>query len=215
MKLIEIVTNNLANSQTTGFKRDFGRVLESQQLLDVGSSIDTTSGDITATQNPLDVAIDGEGFFAIQTPAGVRFTRNGSFSLNESGDLVTKQGMKVLSSSGSPINVTGNNIGIQDGGIVTADGNEVATLKIVTFRNINLLQKEGSNQFVWNGATGDVQEVNQPRVKSGALERSNVNSMSEMIQLMGAYREFESLQKTLKTLDTDMNAKLIQELGRI
>jgi flagellar basal-body rod protein FlgG len=68
---------------------------------------------------------------------------------------------------------------------------------------------------VWNGATGDVQEVNQPRVKSGALERSNVNSMSEMIQLMGAYREFESLQKTLKTLDTDMNAKLIQELGRI
>jgi flagellar basal-body rod protein FlgG len=135
--------------------------------------------------------------------------------LNESGDLVTKQGMKVLSSSGSPINVTGNNIGIQDGGIVTADGNEVATLKIVTFRNINLLQKEGSNQFVWNGATGDVQEVNQPRVKSGALERSNVNSMSEMIQLMGAYREFESLQKTLKTLDTDMNAKLIQELGRI
>jgi flagellar basal-body rod protein FlgG len=215
MKLIEIVTNNLANAQTTGFKRDFGRVLESQQLLDVGSSIDTTSGDITATQNPLDVAIDGEGFFAIQTPAGVRFTRNGSFSLNESGDLVTKQGMKVLSSSGSPINVTGNNIGIQDGGIVTADGNEVATLKIVTFRNINLLQKEGSNQFVWNGATGDVQEVNQPRVKSGALERSNVNSMSEMIQLMGAYREFESLQKTLKTLDTDMNAKLIQELGRI
>jgi flagellar basal-body rod protein FlgG len=215
MKLIEIVTNNLANAQTTGFKRDFGRVLESQQLLDVGSSIDTTSGDITATQNPLDVAIDGEGFFAIQTPAGVRFTRNGSFSLNESGDLVTKQGMKVLSSSGSPINVTGNNIGIQDGGIVTADGNEVATLKIVTFRNINLLQKEGSNQFVWNGATGDVQEVNQPRVKSGALERSNVNSMSEMIQLMGAYREFESVQKNLKTLDTDMNARLIQELGRI
>jgi flagellar basal-body rod protein FlgG len=215
MKLIEIVTNNLANSQTTGFKRDFGRVLESQQLLDVGTSIDTTSGDITATQNPLDVAIDGEGYFAIQTPAGVRFTRNGSFSLNESGDLVTKQGMKVLSSSGSPINVTGNNIGIQDGGIVTADGNEVATLKIVTFRNINLLQKEGSNQFVWNGGTGDVQEVNQPRVKSGALERSNVNSMSEMIQLMGAYREFESVQKNLKTLDTDMNARLIQELGRI
>lgn len=215
MKLIEIVTNNLANAQTTGFKRDFGRVLESQQLLDVGTTIDTTAGPITFTQNPLDVAIDGEGFFAIQTPAGVRFTRNGSFSLNESGDLVTKEGMKVLSSSGSPINVTGNNIGIQDGGIVTADGNEVATLKVVTFRNINLLQKEGSNHFAWNGSTDGVQDVDEPRVKSGSVERSNVNSMNEIIQLMGAYREFESVQRTLKTLDTDMNAKLIQELGRI
>ena len=215
MKMIEIVTNNLANAQTTGFKRDFGRVLESQQLLDVGSTIDRSPGDITGTQNPLDVAIDGEGYFAIQTPAGVRYTRNGSFSLNESGDLVTKQGMKVLSSSGSPINVTGNVIGIQDGGMVTADGNEVATLKIVTFPNMRLLEKEGSNQFVWNGNVGDVHDVDQPRVKSGALERSNVNSMSEMIQLMGAYREFESVQKTLKTLDTDMNARLIQELGRI
>jgi flagellar basal-body rod protein FlgG len=215
MKLIEVVTNNLANAQTTGFKRDFGRVLESQQLLDVGTTIDTTPGPITSTQNPLDVAIDGEGFFAIQTPAGVRFTRNGSFSLDESGNLVTKQGMKVLSSSGSPINVTGNNIGIQDGGIVTADGNEVATLKVVTFQNINLLQKEGSNHFVWNGSTDGIHDVDEARVKSGSVERSNVNSMSEIIQLMGAYREFESVQKTLKTLDTDMNAKLIQELGRI
>jgi flagellar basal-body rod protein FlgG len=215
MKMIEIVTNNLANAQTTGFKRDFGRVLESQQLLDVGTTIDTTAGPITSTQNPLDVAIDGEGFFAIQTPAGVRFTRNGSFSLDASGDLVTKQGMKVLSSSGSPINVTGNNIGIQDGGIVTADGNEVATLKVVNFQNINLLQKEGSNHFVWSGSTDGVHDVDQARVKSGSLERSNVNSMTEIIQLMGAYRDFESVQKTLKTLDGDMNAKLIQELGRI
>jgi flagellar basal-body rod protein FlgF len=215
MKMIEIVTNNLANAQTTGFKRDFGRVLESQQLLDVGTTIDTTAGPITSTQNPLDVAIDGEGFFAIQTPAGVRFTRNGSFSLDASGDLVTKQGMKVLSSSGSPINVSGNNIGIQDGGIVTADGNEVATLKVVTFQNINLLQKEGSNHFVWNGSTDGIHDVDEARVKSGSVERSNVNSMTEIIQLMGAYRDFESVQKTLKTLDGDMNAKLIQELGRI
>ena len=215
MKIIEIVTNNLANAQTTGFKRDFGRVLESEQLLDVGTGMDTAPGDLVPTQNPLDVAIDGEGFFAIQTPGGVRFTRNGSFSLNEDGDLVTKQGMKVLSSSGSPINVTGDNIGIQDGGIVTAEGNEVATLKIVTFQGINLLQKEGSNQFIWNGPAEGVQDVDEPRVKSGSLERSNVDSMREMINLMAAYREFESVQRTLKTLDADMNARLIQELGRI
>jgi len=215
MKLIEIVTNNLANAQTTGFKRDFGRILESEQLLDVGTSLDATAGVVAFTGNPLDAAIDGEGFFAIQTPAGVRFTRNGSFSLNEDGDLVTKEGMKVLGSSGTPINLSGNNVSIQDGGIVTLDGSEAATLKIVSFRNLAMLQKEGANRYVWNGSTDGVQDVDEPRVKSGSLERSNVNSTTEIIQLMGAYREFESVQRTLKTLDTDMNAKLIQELGRI
>jgi len=215
MKLIEIVTNNLANAQTTGFKRDFGRVLESEQLLDVGTTLDATAGVVAFTGNPLDAAVDGEGFFAIQTPAGVRFTRNGSFSLNEDGDLVTKEGMKVLGSSGTPINLIGNDIAIQDGGIVTLDGNEAATLKIVSFRNLAMLQKEGANRYVWNGSIDGVQDVDEPRVKSGSLERSNVNSTTEIIQLMGAYREFESVQRTLKTLDTDMNAKLIQELGRI
>jgi flagellar basal-body rod protein FlgF len=215
MKLIEIVTNNLANAQTTGFKRDFGRILQSEQVLDVGSTVDTTPGDLVSTGNDLDAAVDGQGFFAIQTPGGVRYTRNGSFSLNESGDLVTKDGMKVLSSSGSPINVSGSNAAIQDGGIVTLDGNEVATLKLVTFGNLNLLQKEGANRLIWNGSADGVQDVDQPRVKSGSLERSNVNSMDEIIKLMAAYREFESVQKTLKTLDIDMNGKLIQELGRI
>src|SRR6187401_316218 len=165
MKIIEIVTNNLANAQTTGFKRDFGRVLESEQLLDVGTGMDTAPGDLVFTKNPLDVAIDGEGFFAIQTPGGVRFTRNGSFSLNEDGDLVTKQGMKVLGSSGTPINLIGNDIAIQDGGIVTLDGNEAATLKIVSFRNLAMLQKEGANRYVWNGSTDGIQDVDEPRVK--------------------------------------------------
>jgi len=215
MKMIEIITNNLANSQTTGFKRDFGRILESQQALDVGSTIDTSSGDLISTGNDLDVAINGQGFFAIQTPSGVRYTRNGSFSLNESGDLVTKEGMKVLSTSGSPINVAGSNVTIQDGGIVTSDGNEVATLKIVTFKNYDLLQKEGSNRLRWNGPADGVQDTDEPKVKGGSLERSNVNSMIEMVHLMAAYRDFESVQRTLKTLETDMNGKLIQELGNL
>jgi flagellar basal-body rod protein FlgG len=170
---------------------------------------------MVSTRNDLDVAIDGNGFFAIQTPNGVRYTRNGSFSLNESGDLETKDGMKVLSSSGSPINVTGSNVAIQDGGIVTADGNEVATLKIVTFKDNNLIQKEGMNRLIWNGPPDGVQDVDVPRVKGGALERSNVNSMIEMVHLMAAYRDFESVQKTLKTLETDMTGKLVQELGNL
>jgi len=215
MKLIEIVTNNLANLQTTGFKTDFGRLLESEKSLTVGSNIDMASGEIGYTGNDLDVAIDGPGFFAVQTPGGVRYTRNGSLSLNESGDLVTKDGMKVLSTSGSPINARGLNVAIQDGGIVTVDGNEVATLKLVSFRNNTDLQREGANRFVWTGAADGVQDVELPMMKGRALEHSNVNPTMEMVRLMTAYRDFESVQKSVRTIDSEMNGRLIQELGRL
>ena len=198
MKLIEIVTNNLANLQTTGFKTDFGRLLESEKSLTVGSNIDMASGEIGYTGNDLDVAIDGPGFFAVQTPGGVRYTRNGSLSLNESGDLVTKDGMKVLSTSGSPINARGLSVAIQDGGIVTVDGNEVATLKLVSFRNNTDLQREGANRFVWTGAADGVQDVELPMMKGRALEHSNVNPTMEMVRLMTAYRDFESVQKSVR-----------------
>src|SRR5436309_9823638 len=81
MKIVDVVANNLANSQTTGFKRDFGHVLQSEKGFDVGTRIDLSSGDLINTGNELDAAIDGEGFFAIQTEQGVRYTRAGSFSL--------------------------------------------------------------------------------------------------------------------------------------
>lgn len=215
MKIVDVITNNLANSQTTGFKRDFGHVLQSQEGFDVGTAVDLTPGDLVHTNNDLDVAIDGPGFFAIDTPGGVRYTRNGSFSMNESGDLVTKDGMKVLSSSGSPINVGNGEISIQNGGVVLSEGNEIATLKIVNFKNPEQLMKEGFYRMVWKGDQGGVQDVPEPKVKSGTLERSNVNAMEEMVHLMAAYRDFESVQKTLKTLMTEMNSKLVQELGKL
>jgi flagellar basal-body rod protein FlgF len=220
LKLIEVISNNLSNVNTTGFKREFGRILESNEqptagLLEVGTSIDQAPGEMASTKNPLDAAISGPGYFEIQTPNGIRYTRNGSFSLSDTGDLVTKDGMKVMSSSGSPINITGADFGIQDGGIVTVDGKEVATLKIVDFKNNSQLQKEGMNRLVWTGTAAGVQDVATPKVVGGALEHSNVNSMNEMVHLMGAYRDFESVQRTLKTLETDMNGKLLQELGKL
>jgi flagellar basal-body rod protein FlgG len=215
MKIVDVITNNLANSQTTGFKRDFGQVLQAEESFDVGTAVDLSPGDLLATKNELDAAINGPGFFAVQTPAGVRYTRAGSFELNESGDLVTKDGMQVLSTSGSPINVGQGDVAIQDGGIVTVDGSETASLKIVNFSDPNLLQKEGYQRFAWNGPAEGVQDVDDPRVKSGHIERSNVNAVSEMVHLMAAYREFEAVQRTLKTLMTDMNSKLVQELGRL
>jgi flagellar basal-body rod protein FlgG len=215
MNVIDNIANNLANAQTTGFKRQFERVLQTETDLRLETQVDLSPGDISATGNDLDIAIDGPGFFAIQTPAGVRYTRAGSFEVTADGDLVTKDGMNVLSSSGSPINVSGNTIAIQDGGAVTVDGSEVATLRIVDFSNPAQLEKEGAYRFVWKGGEQNVLAVPEPRVKSGYLERSNVNAVQEMIRLISAYREFEAIQRTVTTVNGNMTSQLIQDLGQL
>jgi flagellar basal body rod protein FlgG len=215
IKVLDIVANNLANSQTTGFKRDFGRMLQIENGYDVGTHIDMTEGELVNTGNDLDVAIDGAGFFTLQTDSGIRYTRAGSFVLNSHGELVTKDGAKVLSNDGRPISVSEGTLAVRDGGVVTVDGNEVATLKVSTFPDLSKLQKEGLYRFQWNGTPDEVQTVPEAHVKGGYLERSNVNPVTEMVHLMSAYREFETVQRTVKTLVTDMNGKLIQELGKL
>jgi flagellar basal-body rod protein FlgF len=215
LKLIDAYANNLANANTTGFKRDFGRILQNEVGFEAGTQVDITPGDIMSTGNELDAALNGPGFFVIDTPNGPRYTRSGNFALNTSGELVTKDGLKVLSTSDSPISIGEGKVEIRDGGIVTLDGNEVGTLKVVTFNDVTKIQKEGVSRFVWNGALNGVQAVSDPPVRGGYLERSNVNAIDEMMHLMTAYREFESCQRALKTLMTDMNAKLVQELGKL
>ena len=215
MRIVDVITNNLANANTIGFKRDFGHVLQGETGFDVGTMIDLAPGDLVGTGSDLDVAINGSGFFAIETPAGVRYTRAGGFGLNAAGELVTKDSMRVLSTSGTPITVGDGRIEIRDGGVVMADGNEVATLKIVTFDDPARLQKEGFQRMVWTGDPDGIQPATDPQVKGGYIERSNVNAIDEMVHLMSAYREFEAVQRTLKTLMTEMNSKLIQELGKL
>ena len=215
MKIVDVIANNLANAETTGFKRDFGRILESATGFDVGTAVDLSQGDLIATRNDLDVAIQGSGFFAVQTPQGVRYTRAGSFAISAGGDLVTKDGMPVLSTSDTPIHLGEGTLSIEDTGAVTVDGNQVGTLKLVNFKKTDGLEKEGLSRFRWSGSPQDVEDVPEPKVKSGHLEHSNVSSMNEMVHLMAAYRDFESVQRTVKTVMTDMNTKLIQELGKL
>ena len=141
MKMIDVIANNLANAETTGFKRDFSRIMENENGMDVGTSVDLTSGDMVATKNDLDVAIQGSGFFAVQTPQGVRYTRAGSFALSSDGDLVTKDGMPVLSTGDSPIHIGEGAVTIDDTGAVRVGGSEVGTLKLVNFKNTEGLEK--------------------------------------------------------------------------
>jgi flagellar basal-body rod protein FlgG len=215
MKVVDVIANNLANANTTGFKRDFAHIFLGETGFETGTLVDVSPGDLVFTGNELDAAINGPGFFAIQTPAGVRYTRNGSFSLNADGELVTRDGMPVLNKSGATINVGHGKVALQDGGIVTVDGNEVATLKIVNVSDPRKLEKEGSSRLNWTGSPEEIQDVPDPHLKGESLERSNVNAIDEMIHLMSAYREFEAVQKSLRTLMTDMNGKLVQELGKL
>src|SRR2546422_11106995 len=138
LKIVDVITNNLANANTNGFKRDFGFVLQNETGFDAGTKVDLSVGDLVPTGNKLDVALNGPGFFVINTPSGVRYTRSGNFALNAAGELVTKDSMKVLSTSGSPILVGEGDVDIRDG-VVTVDGNEVATLKVVTFPDTRML----------------------------------------------------------------------------
>jgi len=215
MKVIDAIANNLANANTTGYKRDFGHILETEIGSEAGTSIDLAPGQLLPTGNELDAALNGAGFFVIDTPNGQRFTRTGTFALNTQGELVTKDGMKVLSTSDTPIQVGEGKVEIRDGGVVTVDGNEVGTLKVVAFADSMHLQKEGLNRFLWNGTPAGIQPVSNPPVRGGYLERSNVNAVDEMVHLMSSYRAFGAVPRGLRTLMTEMDGKLIQELGRI
>jgi len=215
MKIIDTITNNLANANRAGFKRDFGFILQNATGVDAATKVDLAPGDLVPTANPLDVAINGPGFFAIETSNGERYMRSGNLGVNAAGELVNKDSLKVLSTSGSPIVAGEGDVEIRDGGVVTVNGNEVATLKVVNFANPAMLMKEGFNRFAWNGPASGVQNVSEPPVKGGYLERSNVNAIDEMVHLMSAYREFEAVQRAMKILMTDMNSKLIQELGKL
>jgi flagellar basal body rod protein FlgG len=215
MKMVDVIANNLANANTTGFKRDFGRMLETAIGTEATTQVDLTPGALVPTGNELDAALNGSGFFVIQTPEGQRYTRAGNFAVNEGRELVTKEGFKVLSNNDSPISVGDGAVAIRDGGVVAVDGNEVATLKVVTLNDAAKIRKEGQSSFSWSGAPNGIQVASAPPVKGGYLERSNVNTVNEMVHLVSAYREFESVQRALKTLMTDMDGKLVQESGKL
>ena len=144
---------------------------------------------------------------------GTRYTRNGSFSVNAAGELVLKDGLRVLGDGGTPIFLGEGDVRIQDGGEILVDENVVATLRVVDFDDPRYLKKEGMFRLEWTGDATGISDVPEPRIKSGHLERSNVNSIVEMVELMTAFREFESVAQTLRSITTDMDKQLLAELA--
>jgi len=204
-KLFETIANHLANVNTTGYKAE---ILSFDEQLAAQMTIDFTQGSLQPTGNPLDLAISGEGFFKIQTDQGIRYTRNGTFALNQEGLLVTDQGNPVLGENG-PITIDGDHIHITETGDIQVDDEIVGKLSLVTFDNLAGFSKQADSLFVYG-----VPVVAPVSVEQGALEQSNVQTMMEMTNMVETSRNYESYQKLIQTID-EMDAKAINEVGQV
>ena len=166
-------------------------------------------GRIRITGNPLDIAIQNDGFFEVKTADGVRYTRNGIFSLDTQRRLVTNLGHPVMGKTGE-IKIPAGNIQINAEGAIQVDGTPVGTIKMVEFPENQMPQKFAEGLFIG----GKPAVSTQPQLQSGHIEESNVNSLSEMLKMIQGMRSYESAQKLIQTLD-HMTDTAIQDLGRV
>jgi flagellar basal-body rod protein FlgF len=182
--------------------------------VNASGAIDFSPSAIRQTGRALDVALDGEGFLTVQTARGVRYTRAGALTLDASGQLTTLNGDLVIGQSGA-ITVPRGDLSIGEDGTISVNGRSVGQLKIVRFANPNeALTKDGGALFapVENSRALD---ATQTRVISGALEASNVNSITELAAMMQNTREFESLQRSITMMMSDLGRKTTSEIGKI
>ncbi|HEY8417928.1 MAG TPA: flagellar hook-basal body protein [Limnochordales bacterium] len=185
--------------------------------LGTGTYIDGTYSDMTAgalrhTGNPLDMALEGDGFFTVETPAGLRFTRDGRFTLDGEGWLVTPEGHRVLGEAG-PIRVRGGTVHVTEQGEIWVDGALAGVLAIRTFADPQGLVREGSSLWAATEWSGEPQPA-AARVHAGYLEDSNVNVVMAMVELITAYRSYEANQRVIQAFDQTLG-KAVNELGRV
>lgn len=224
----DVIANNLANATNPGFKGEvlsqvaFGDMLLSNTLtgekigpLSTGTLVTEIKPNLTNngfrwTQNTLDLAIGGNGFFAVQTPNGVRYTRNGAFTTDAQGFLTTAQGDRVLGKNGQPLNLSGGEkVSIARNGDVHVGNRLVGTVGVIALQP-NSLRKEGDNYLT--GTVDPTAKVGM--VAQGALESSNVNTVKEMVSLIENMREFEADQKMIRAIDDTLGGA-VNQVGRV
>ena len=189
-----------------------------------------SQGQLTPTSNPLDVALNGKGFFEVLTPNGIRYTRRGTFTINQQGELVTDQGYAVLNKEDwsklsskknnnnfpSPeqrkIKLSNTPVTINMRGEIYQQGKKVGDISVVEFNDLHTLKKEGNSLFI-NTQKDNIKTTNQTVVSQGFIEESNVNAVLEMSSLIKANRHFESIQKAMKAYDS-MTGKSVNDIAR-
>ncbi len=215
---LDATANNIANATTTGFQADritFREALSGAKspdtsLVSAGTKrVDTQYGALAQTGNPLDLAIEGDGMFAVDTPNGPRFTRAGNFRLDTEGTLVTVDGFKVRG-EGGPIRIPPDTkvIDVGSDGSVNADGESIGKLELVKYK-YNQLKREGGTLF---SASGQPDATEPPLVRSGMLESSNVNVVRGVVDLVKVSRTYESLMRVIQGYH-DVESRAARDLG--
>jgi flagellar basal-body rod protein FlgF len=216
---LDATANNIANASTTGFHGDritFREALAAARSPDLSNvaagttRIDSQAGAMLPTASPLDLALDGDGYFAVTTPAGPRYTRAGNFQLDDKRNLVTADGFAVRGEGGAPINVPPDaaTVAVASDGTVSADGEAIGKLELAQFAP-NQMKREGGSLF---SATGRALTGDPPKVRSGMLESSNVNVVHGIVDLVKVTRTYESLMKMIQGYH-DLETRAARELG--
>jgi flagellar basal-body rod protein FlgF len=218
---MEVIANNIANSATSGYKAEsmfFHQYLidgangKTNYVEDLSTFRDMSQGNLTRTGNPMDIAIQGDGMFAVSTPQGERYTRAGNFTINDQGELSTMDGYQVLDDAGQPIAFedSDDKITFFANGKIEVDGEERGSVGVYNFNNPKTLKKESSNLF----SSEEVPVLNEePKVVQGMLEDSNVKPIVEMTNLIDVQRDFERTAKFIQTL-YDLQENSIQKLAK-
>ena len=204
---LDIVANNIANASTTGYraqKPTFESAMADAQTQDLSfvrvgtTATDTRAGALKQTGNPLDLALVGDGFFAVETPRGPRYTRAGDFRLNSEGQLVNAAGLAARARGGGTISVPEgtSDLQVDATGRVLADGEEVGQLDVARFADAKM-EREGANLF----AVRDGRRLEQglPEIVAGSLEQSNVNIVRGVVDMVRVSRSYESMLRVVET----------------
>lgn len=234
MDALDVVANNLANVSTAGFKsqREFYRSLAAwlqpsltspiNQAINQfgvlgGSRLDLSQGTITPTGGDTDVALQGSGFFAVQTKNGLRYTRAGNFHLDTTRNLVTEQGDKVLSEQAGgriqPIQIPSGKINISADGSLSVDGALVAKLRIDDFPAGTPLVQEGNSYFIAPPNSG--KPAANANVRQGSLEASNSDPVRTSVALIDLQRTAQMMERALSVFNNDFNKTAAQDIARV
>lgn len=206
---MQIVANNIANAATTGFRSEGLIFSEYVQSLDVGASLSIGQGNIrntsfeqgplTQTNGAFDLAIEGDGFFLVETPAGERLTRAGAFSPSGEGDLVTYDGFRVLDAGGAPLFVPpGETISVAADGTISANGAPIGQIGIVRPVDSTDMVREDGVMFKTDAG---YEPTDSARVLQGFVENSNVNAIGQLARMIEVQRAYELGQSFLESED--------------
>ena len=222
----ETFANNMANVNTPGFKKDgvFLQVLDKVAQKEIITDhpwevpmvddiyIDFSQGDLEKTNVDTNFAIDGDGFFAVQTESGIMYTRSGDFSLSPQGILVDKNGNQVLTDSG-PLTIQADSFMVSDDGTVTINEFAAGRMRVVDFEKPYQLKKAGDSYLVPLDSSIVERPAADYRIRQGYLEKSNVNVVEVMVDMLSSFRAYEAGQKAIQSQDETLD-KAVNDLGR-